>query len=137
MDWVPWTELLCGEEWELRGTTQRILLGPDIKNRGIHRLVAAVSLQPQMCFFKSEMEIDLLSTIHRYGISIADNDVYTDGSVVQEMNPVVNAMIPSPHIARKVGKSPLVSGSLIARCESPAAHGMEVAFRAEDGPCRL
>jgi len=79
------------------------------------------------------MEIDILSTIHQYGAVLGCNDLFTDGSVIQEMNPVINALIPSPSIERKIGRPPKVSGSLIARQDSPATHGMEVAFRVEDG----
>ena len=111
----------------------RVILGPDISKYGIHRAVKAIHTQPQVSFFKSEMEIDILSTIHQYGAVFGHSDIFTDGSVVQETNPVINALIPSPNIVRKLGKPPEVSGSLIARGDSPVTHGMEIAFRAEEG----
>ena len=131
--WVLMTELFSGEGWECPGTLHRIMLGPDVSKGGVCREIIRMFTQPPVVCFKSEMEIDLLSRIHEYSDAFRECSIFTDGSVVQEKNPVINVFIPSPSITRSIGESPLVAGAMVARPSGPVMHGLSLAFRAEDG----
>lgn len=130
--WLPLVELV-GAESVVPGRMYRVLLGPDISSCGIWREVVSVFVQPGTVQFKAEMEVDLLTTIHSYADALRGGDLFTDGSVIQESDPVVNAFIPSPTLCREVGNTPVVAGAMIVRPNGPATHGLNAAFRIENG----
>jgi hypothetical protein len=131
--WVPMDELFSGEGWENPGVLYRIILGPDVSIGGVLREVVVMFSQPPVIRFKSEMKIELLSAIHEQSDAYMGCSIFTDGSVIQEKNPVINAFIPSPAIDRELGESPLVAGAMVARPSGPVMHGLSLAFRVEDG----
>lgn len=111
----------------------RVMLGPDVNKRGIVRDVMLIFTQPTIIRFKSEMQIPVLSSIHERLEAFRECSIFTDGSVVQESDPVINTFIPSPAIARMIGVKPLVAGAMVARPCGPATHGLSIAFRAVNG----
>ena len=132
--WLPVHDMFYDTNGQ-RLPCQRVLLGPDVNQKGITRVVIHKFQQGVVGPYESVLEIELLSQMQGYASATEGSNFTTDGSLRYETNPIFNAFVPEPYtIGRQIGMAPEATGALIARKDSSyASQGSEAAIRVIDG----
>ena len=114
--WLPRTDMFRGQNGQ-EGITHRVILGPDINKKKIHRMVILIFKQPAFSFSTLEMDIPLLSRLFAEIPFLDNTQCFTDGSLYQDLDPVIEALVP-PLLTfpfRQIGSTPTSTGALVAR----------------------